>query len=261
MKYLLLSMMLMVMVVGCESVPEVQTEKPLVKDELMNQPLGERFEMIGTSVKGLPIHAFVHGSGDEVVLLMASIHGNEAVGTPLLNRLREYLQLHPEYLVGRTVVIIPEANPDGMLSGTRYNANGVDLNRNYPAANRVDSKRNGKALSEPETVGLYEYINRVKPKRVVSIHQPFGLIDYDGPGKQLAEMMSAVCDMPVKKLGARAGSMGAYMGEELGIPIITVEFLRSADKLSDEEMWAKYHEMLLVSIVYPQKLGEFNKRL
>lgn len=227
----------------------------------MDHLVGERFEVIGSSVEGLPIHAFIQGSGEDVVLLMASIHGNEAVGTPLLNRLRVYLQEHPEYLAGRTVVIVPEANPDGMLKGSRYNVNGVDLNRNYPAENRVNSKRNGKALSEPETVGLYELINRMRPGRVVSIHQPFGLIDYDGPGKQLAEMMSAVCDMPVKKLGARAGSMGAYVGEELGIPIITVEFLRSADKLSDEEMWEKYRDMLLVSIVYPEALKGFNERL
>ncbi|MGK0352252.1 MAG: succinylglutamate desuccinylase [Planctomycetota bacterium] len=42
-------------------------------------------------------------SGDEVVLVLASIHGSEPAGTPLLERLFEHLTAHPELLNGRTL--------------------------------------------------------------------------------------------------------------------------------------------------------------
>ncbi len=42
--------------------------------------------ILGRSVEGRPIYAHVLGTGDETILLIATIHGNESAGTPLLQR-------------------------------------------------------------------------------------------------------------------------------------------------------------------------------
>ena len=73
----------------------------------------------GWSVKSRPLMVRVYGSGDDVVLLMAGIHGNEAAGVPILERLGQELMAQPELLVGRTVVILPVVNPDGVKANKR----------------------------------------------------------------------------------------------------------------------------------------------
>jgi protein MpaA len=218
-------------------------------------PLATQTEIIGQSVQGRPIECFRFGSGPEVLMFMATIHGNETAGTPLTYKLIEYLQKDRRKLANRTILIIPVANPDGYALGTRENANEVDLNRNFPAANRINITEYGtRALSEPESLALKEVIEANRPSFIVSIHQPLVCIDYDGPGQAIAENMGRVCDLPVKKLGSRPGSMGAYVGETLGIPIITVE-LRAADSsLSADELWAKYGRALVAAIVHPEIL-------
>jgi predicted deacylase len=84
-------------------------------------------EISGWSVNNRPLMVRVYGNGDDVVLLMAGIHGNEAAGVPLLEKLGHELMARPELLVGRTVVILPVVNPDGVKANKRRNANGVDL--------------------------------------------------------------------------------------------------------------------------------------
>ncbi|MBI9017050.1 MAG: DUF2817 domain-containing protein [Phycisphaerae bacterium] len=210
---------------------------------------------VGTSVDGRAIECLVLGGGSDVVLLMSTIHGNENVGTPLLERMKVYLQNNSHFLQGRKVVIMPLVNPDGMANNARVNAHGIDLNRNFPADNRIDNKKNGfEALSEPESVAVYNVINRYKPGRIVTMHQPLNCIDYDGPGLALAQRLAGYCDLPVKKLGSRPGSLGSYAGNVLEIPIITVEFPRSDSNLSDQQIWQKYYKMTLAAIVYPDEL-------
>lgn len=217
--------------------------------------------VIGHSTQNRPIEAWVMGDGDDVVLILATIHGNESAGTPLVERLREYLMQRPHYLRGRTVVLVPVANPDGLAASHRHNARGVDLNRNFPAGNRVDRASHGTELSEPEARALHELIARFPPHRVVSIHQPIRVIDYDGPGESLALMMARHCDLPVRKLGARPGSLGSYVGVTLGRPIITVEFARDADDLTHDELWRRYGRMLLAAITYPVDVAQYDAPL
>ena len=98
----------------------------------------ERVEA-GRSVAGRLIEAEVYGTGGSTVLILATIHGNEAVGTPLLRKLSAFLSEHPEVAANRRIVLVPVANPDGMAANRRTNANGVDLNRNFPASNHIRS--------------------------------------------------------------------------------------------------------------------------
>ena len=195
------------------------------------------------------------GRGPDVIFILATIHGNEPAGTPLVRRLSRHLRRHPEILNGRKVVLLRIANPDGLAHNSRYNAHGVDLNRNFEAANRLNSRRTGlTGLSEPESRAIRRVILQHKPDRIVSIHQPLACIDYDGPAQALAESMGQYCDLPVKKLGARPGSLGSYAGVTLGIPIITFEMKRADSQLDSEILWRKYGKALLAAVVYPERV-------
>jgi len=209
--------------------------------------------IVGSSVEGRPIECYILGGGDTATLILASIHGNESAGTPLLNRLREYLVAHPDAMAGRRVLLMPAANPDGLAHNQRHNVRGVDLNRNFPAANFQSGKRFGpSALSEPESVALHRVLLNHKPASVISLHQPLNYgsacIDYDGPGHDLARAMAAACDLPIKKLGSLHGSLGSYVGLALETPIITVELPKEATDWSADRLWQSYGEMLLAAV-------------
>jgi protein MpaA len=211
--------------------------------------------VIGHSVGGRPIMSEIYGAGEATILIIATIHGNESVGTPLVQKLGEYLLANPEVLEGKRVIVVPVANPDGMEANRRANVRGVDLNRNFPAFNYTATRNHGTApLSEPESQALHDLILNRNPKLIISIHQPLACIDYDGPADGVARAMSSNSRLPLKKLGSLAGSLGSFAGVSRKTPIVTVEFSRSADSLSAQAMWDRYGRMLLVGICYPQSV-------
>ena len=77
-------------------------------------------------------------------------------------------------------------------------------------------------------------------------------MDYDGPARSLAEQMAKLCGLPVKKLGARPGSLGSYAGLALGIPIITLELPRNEELLDSNTLFQRYAAALIAAITYPQ---------
>jgi protein MpaA len=218
------------------------------------EPPPARHRLIGRSVRGLPIMIQILGEGKDTVLIMASIHGNEPAGTPLVTALTDHLRRNHQLLEGRRVVLLPVANPDGLAARTRENLRLIDLNRNFQTFNRENNETNGlRPLSEPETRALQALIREYEPSRIVSIHQPLNCIDYDGPGAALAAQMAQCCDLPVKKLGPMPGSLGSYTGETLGIPTITVELPPAASGMGDKTLWERYGKMLLAAVTYPQQ--------
>ena len=85
----------------------------------------------GSSTKGAPLEVYFPQNESKIdVLLMAGIHGDEPEGTVLLSEALRFLL--PEELKNAVILCL---NPDGMAKGTRADANGVDLNRNFPTAN------------------------------------------------------------------------------------------------------------------------------
>jgi len=227
---------------------------PEIVGELPSIVFPSQYRIVGKSVQNRPIMCLILGDGSDVTLIMATIHGNEAAGTPLVRSLSWYLRQRPEMLAGRKVVLMAVANPDGMANGSRYNAKGIDLNRNFEARNRVNSKQTGlTALSEPEARTIKQVIQQYNPDRIVSIHQPLNCIDYDGPARMLAERMGQYCAIPVKKLGARPGSLGSYAGVTLGIPIVTFEMLQADSQLNSDTLWQKYGRALLAAITFPNR--------
>jgi len=237
---------------GCyqpTSPPQLITEPPPAPSPAA---LLTQHRIIGTSVRGRPLMCTVLGQGQDVAFILATIHGNEPAGTPLVRRLAEYLQQRPNLLRGRKVVLLPIANPDGMAMGTRSNAHGVDLNRNFRTANRINSPQFGRrALSESEAQAIERVIRQYAPDRIVSVHQPLTCIDYDGPAAALADRMAQYCDLPVRKLGAKPGSLGSYAGLTLAIPIITFELPRNANRLNQQALWERYGTALIAAVVYP----------
>ncbi len=64
--------------------------------------------------------------------------------------------------------------------------------------------------------------------------------------------MAQYCDLPVKKIGARPGSLGSYTGETLGIATITLELPAEASKDGEQALWDKYGKALLAAVLYPE---------
>jgi len=224
--------------------PRVLTDRPAESAALPRQ-----YRIMGWSVEKRPVMLQVFGDGEDVTFILAGIHGDESAGITLVRRLGDYLDRHANGVHGKTILLLPVANPDGQARVSRENARSVDLNRNFPADNRAVSPDSGRwALSEPETRVIHQIIREYRPKRVVSVHQPLGCVDYDGPAADLADRMAQACGLPVKQLGTRPGSLGSYSSQIRGIPIVTLELLDSDSGLSDEQLWARYGKALLVAI-------------
>lgn len=207
----------------------------------------------GYSVQGRRINYSVHGSGKDTIFILGAIHGDEPASAILAEQFEDYLNKNQSILRNRKVIILAVANPDGLAAGTRHNSNGIDLNRNFPTENRIDNAVFGfSAMSEPESVIIQSLISRYEPDRIISIHQPYDCIDYDGPAEHLAKVMAAECPLPVRKLGAAPGSLGSYAGLELAIAIITME-LPDSDMLCCGKIWNDYSPALIAAVKYSPK--------
>jgi len=147
-------------------------------------PLHRRTEVLGRSSLGRPIHAveLAVPEAERVVLVVGCIHGTECAGTAIARRL--LARARPK----RTRLwVIPHLNPDGYARGTRTNARGVDLNRNFPAQwRRVGALGQAefagrRPLSEPESRLAVRLIRRVHPDLSIWFHQPQAVVRAWGP--------------------------------------------------------------------------------
>lgn len=188
----------------------------------------------GKSLKELALEIFEPGLPPSDILIMGSIHGDESISTVLLSE--SLRSLDQEELKSSVILSV---NPDGVLAGTRCNARGVDLNRNFPSENwspdtvyyrnRPQDPQNiplspgDQAGSEPETTAMIELINTMKPKLIVSMHGFLGCID-DPQTSDIAGDLAQRTQMElVPDVGyATPGSFGSWCAEQ-EIPIITYE--------------------------------------
>ena len=225
----------------------------------------------GRSVHGVPLWSNdvlpVSGAPRFKVLLLGGIHGDELASVTLAfdwiarsQGVRAAAMPRPAKSGKPTIAdvgwrFVPLLNPDGLLHSpsTRVNAHGVDLNRNFPTADwerdaqpywikrtRKDPRRfpGVKPLSEPESRWLLEQIDQFHPDLIVSVHAPYGLLDFDGPPPAPRRLGSLQLD-PV---GVYPGSLGNYGGLVKNVPVMTLE-LKNARAVPAAELAAMWNDL------------------
>jgi murein peptide amidase A len=105
-------------------------------------------------------------------------------------------------------------------------------------------------LSQPESRALYDTIRRIGPDLVIVAHSWRGrhFINFDGPARPIAERFSADSGFPLEEssaIAATPGSLGSYLGRDLGRAILTIELLNGSDPKAD---WAQIRTALLHAI-------------
>ena len=220
--------------------------------EAAAQPVESPWTTVGYSVEGRPLRVSRHGSGPRRVLWVGGIHGDEREGRVATAELPAALAAVPGTTAAVTLIILEDANPDGSVNRTRGNARGVDLNRNYPASNFLAGKNYGEApLDQPEARALHDLILAERPDLVIVAHAWRGdyFINFDGPAGPMAELFAQRSNFPVKpsdKFAPTPGSLGSWVGRTLGLPILTLEYLRGTDP---ETGWANTRAAILAVIL------------
>lgn len=215
----------------------VDAAAPLPRPELA-------WRMVGQSVKGRPLRVATIGTGKRRVLWVGGIHGDEREGRVATEELPTALAAVPGACSSVTLTILEDANPDGTARNTRGNANGVDLNRNYPAENFKPIRSHGiKPLSQPESRVVHDLIANGKFDLVIVAHswRNDHFINFDGPpaAAAAAALFAGRSGYPVRDSGDMAptpGSLGSWCGRTLGVPILTLEYHRGRDS------WAAWEE-------------------
>jgi murein peptide amidase A len=196
------------------------------------------------------------------VMVIGGIHGDELSSSALaLNWIKLATQSPPNAISNAPASFaggvhwrfIPMLNPDGLMAlpAKRVNAHGVDLNRNFPTPNwardakiyweqrtNKDPRRwpGPEPLSEPESKFLHDEMAAFKPHLIVSIHAPYGVLDFDGPTVPPSKLGRLYLD----QVGIFPGSLGNYGGVHKGMPVVTIE-LPSAQRTpldaETRQMW------------------------
>ena len=201
-------------------------------------------ETIGRSVEGRDIEAVTVGSGGRAVVVIGGLHtGIEAETVELVEQMLGEYSTRPNSIPrGVRLVLIPNANPDGYENSSRANANGVDLNRNWPTGDWAETATHSDAavfggeapISEPETEALYDFLKELRPEFVLSFHGYAGLVQYNetGQAERLGLAFAEAADYEAIDewpFYAITGEMIEAMAD-LDIPAADVELVESDDR-------------------------------
>ena len=220
---------------------------------LTRPPEPTAWREIGKSVEGRPLRVRTIGHGPRKILWIGGVHGDEQEGRVATARLPGAFAAVPFLGERVTLTILEDGNPDGTARGTRANATGVDLNRNFPAQNYVSGrKRFGKqALSQPEAKAIYDLILEVDPDLTFAIHSWSGdhFINYDGPARRDARLFAALSGYRVRgsdTFHATPGSLGSWLGVDRGKALLTLEYRKGRDP---DAAWEETKRAIL-AVVY-----------
>lgn len=181
--------------------------------------------VIGYSVNHAPLTIYRVGTGSSIIVVMAELHGDEINTSHLVRSLMTDFQTAPSSVLNSfTIYFLPEANPDGLTTLSRYNADNVDLNRNWDTndwiANPVEpggEAKNGaggaQAFSEPETVAISKWLLELRTLSstrliVISYHSatpPKGLVQ---PGYTLLGKVHQTDEDAARIAGTIAPQLG-----------------------------------------------------
>jgi murein peptide amidase A len=215
-----------VLVAGLGVVPSATVPAAAVEAESPARPAVVEVRTIGHSVRGRPIRAWRLGEpGKRPMLLVSTMHGNEPHTRRILETLRDGRAIR-----GVDLWVVPTYNPDGLARGTRRNAHGVDLNRNFPYrwADLDGSYESGpRPGSEPETRAMMRFLREIDPRRVLSFHQPLLGVDTDTKDAGFARRVARALRLPRKTLdcgGLCHGTMTMWFNHHFAGSALTVEY-------------------------------------
>lgn len=197
--------------------------------------IGHTGQVYGTSYEGNALKVWLPETCPPDILILASIHGDESETTVVLSdALRS---IRPDGLKNAVILC---GNVDGLARGTRGNARGVDLNRNFPTANwspepvcyksragepqDIELSPGTDPASEPETKALLSLLDRMKPRAVVTLHSALACID-DADGSVLGRHLAQKSGLPLE-VGVgypTPGSFGSWASEQ-NLNLVTYEF-------------------------------------
>jgi murein peptide amidase A len=254
-----------------------------------------KYEFVSEFGKPLIYWEFVSHNIDEdqkknITLVLGGVHPDELTPIHLAFQFAEALQNNPDLYNNARVIVAPLVNPDGFFANPpkRTNANGVDLNRNFPTAtwNKyayqvwMRSKEKDKrkfpgffANSEQGTRFQADLIDKFHPDKVISIHAPLAFLDLDyeiprlltlgklteqqKKARNLAELLSrSAGNYKIRDIGIYPGSLGNYAGNERIIPTITLEMNSSNPKFV-KKFWNEFSPGLFKAIKYEFKKHQF----
>jgi murein peptide amidase A len=168
---------------------------------------------LGRSWQGRPIEAIEVGNpAGTRVLVVGCIHGNETAGIVVA---RALAQSAPRDL---DLWIVPDLNPDGVAAGTRGNAHGVDLNRNFPwrwRPMRGVYASGPRPLSEREARLAHRLILRLRPRLTVWFHQHLDLVWASGGNRRVEKEFARVSGLPYHPRPQLAGSAISWQNNAL----------------------------------------------
>jgi protein MpaA len=201
--------------------------------------------VLGRSVRGRPIEAVEIGgrASGRRVLVVGCIHGNECAGIAIARRLQAWPAPR-----GVELWIVPDLNPDGRAAGTRGNARGVDLNRNFPWRWRKLSglfDSGSRPLSEPESRIAARLIRRVRPQISIWFHQHLAVVDESGGNAAVERRMASLAGLPLARLPREPGSVIGWENHLLpGTTAFAVELPPGALTATSATRYARAVEQL-----------------
>ena len=166
--------------------------------------------LFGRSVNGEPLVYQRRGDPQGArILVIGSIHGDEDDGISIVDHLAEL-----EVPAGLELWLVRSLNPDGNIAQVRQNANGVDLNRNFPVnwsplGELGDWEYSGPSLaSEPETQAMVSLGEEIRPHLVLWYHQDYFRISPSGGiGGRIRRDYGELTGLPILQV-----SGGTYTG-------------------------------------------------
>jgi protein MpaA len=217
-------------------------------------------------------------AAQNTTLILCGVHGDEITPVKFCWDLMRELKSNHSFS-DKFVVVAPVVSPDSFLKPrpTRTNAAGVDVNRNFPTADwKAEAHKRWKthyhkdkrkfpgpmAASEQETIFQMNLIKRYKPNKVISVHAPLTLLDYDGPSlkaeegkfaKTLLEQMSQKsAGYKISNYPVFPGSLGNWAGKEALIPTYTLE-LPNANALETDKFWVLFKDAVIFAVEHKMK--------
>jgi hypothetical protein len=158
------------------------------------------------------------------ILITGGIHGNEYLGFEhrlpewFLSEMNSTDELQTFFSSGGRVLFVPLQNPDGFIQSVRTNANGKDLNRNFPRA----ISRSNKTSSEPEVKAVTQWLNQgiELPKRNLKIaidyHCCTGALLYPtSPRGALARSIASAAATKKRSLDPNFSDLGKFFSRTL----------------------------------------------